>query len=215
MKPSRRGTTRPEVDWGAVRERLAAAQASTDRDLTPEEARALLDERARHLAAPVGREDDRGPLLEIVTFSLGAESFAIEAALVRDVVRLTSLTPVPGTPDFVLGVVNLRGEVLMVADLRKLLGLERPGITDLSRILVLGDERVEFGLLVDSTHELRLLGRAEILAPPGGRGPVDARFLVGVTREAMAVLDGRALLQDPRLLVGPGGGAKPDAGAGT
>jgi purine-binding chemotaxis protein CheW len=214
VKPGERGATRA-VDWGAVRERLAAAQAATERDLTPEQARALLDERARHLAAPVGRGDDRGPLVEIVTFSLGPESFAIEAALVRDVVRLTSLTPVPGTPDFVLGVVNHRGEILMVVDLRKLLGLERPGITDLSRIVVLGEERAEFGLLVDSTRELRSIGRAEILAPPGGRGPIDPCFLVGVTREALAVLDGWALLQDPRLLVGPGGGKQPDAGAGT
>lgn len=214
MKPTRRSGRSP-VDWAQVRERLAAARSSASGEWTEAQARAILEERARHLARPALAADERSPLLSLVTFTLGGDCYAVEAGLVREVVRLVSLTPVPGTPPSIAGVINLRGELLPVVDLRKLLGLERPGITDLSRVVVLGRDRAEFGLLADSSHDLRSIPRSGILAPPGGPGPIQSRLLLGVTREALAVLDGAALLSDPRLFIGSGSGAQPDTGVGT
>lgn len=190
------------IDWAELKRRLAAAQVDADGsvELSPEQTRALLDERARRLArAPTSAE--RGETLELLAFALGGERYAIEARHVREVVRLQDLTPVPGAGRFVLGVTNLRGEVLCVADLRTFLGVPARGLSDLSRILVLGAEAAEFGVLADEVHEIRKLPQREILAPPETLPGIDREYLLGVTETALIVLDGAALLSDPRLSV--------------
>ena len=131
-------------------------------------------------------------------------------------VRVANLTPVPGANDLIRGLVNLHGEILVVADVRKALGLDRPGIADLSRVIVLGAERAELGLLVDATHELRSLGRTELHEPAGEHGGGDPRHVLGVTRDALVVLDGKGLLQDRRLYIDAGeDGAAPETTTGA
>jgi len=111
--------------------------------------REVLAERARRLAR-VPADPLRGEeVLELVGFVLGGERYGIESRFVCEVARLSRLTPVPGTPAFVLGITNLRGEILALFDLRHLLGVTADGITDLGRIVVLGVHRREFGLLAD------------------------------------------------------------------
>lgn len=190
-------------DWAAVRERLARAQAATAPalELTPERARALMDERARLLA----RVADEGPasseVLETLTFALGHERYAVESKHVREVVRLVDFTPVPGAPEFLLGVMNLRGEVLAIVDLRKFFGVQKQGLTDLARVVVLGAAHAELGVLADEAHELRVLSVAELLEPPGSVAGIGREYLLGVTKDALIVLDGVRLLADPRLFI--------------
>src|SRR5207302_8831124 len=112
--------------------------------LPPDRARALLEERARALARPPAAAP-AGDALQVVAFALANERYGIETRHVREVVRLTDYTPVPGAPDFLLGVMNLRGEVLAVIELRKFLGVATRGVSDLSRVLVVGGDRAEFG----------------------------------------------------------------------
>ena len=95
-----------------------------------------------------------GEVLELVGFVLAGERYGIESRFVREVARLTRFTPVPGTPAFVLGVTNLRGEILALFDLRHLLGIVTEGVTDLGRIVVLGEHRREFGLLADAASDI-------------------------------------------------------------
>src|SRR3546814_4484079 len=83
--------------------------------------------------------------------------YAVETRYVREVTRFADFTTVPGAPNFVVGVTNLRGGVLVVFDLRKILGIPAPGLTDLSRVIVHGRERAEFGILADAVHEVRII----------------------------------------------------------
>jgi purine-binding chemotaxis protein CheW len=126
------------------------------------------------------------------------------------VVRASDVTPVPGVPSFVLGVTNLRGEIVAVLDLRALFDLPARGLTDLARLIVVGAGQPEFGLLVDETREIRSLPRAALLPPPGSLSGIGRESLLGVTDAALVVLDGAALLADTRLYVEhtplPGGG---------
>ena len=202
MKPTRRRHGEA-VDWTAVRERLARAQAATASalELSPERARAVMDERARLLARPQAVSPAPTEVLETLTFALGHERYAVESKHVREVVRLVDFTPVPGAPEFLLGVMNLRGEVLAIADLRKFFGVPQPGLTDLARVVVLGAEHAELGVLADEAHELRILSVAELLEPPGSVAGIDREYLLGVTRDALIVLDGARLLADPRLFI--------------
>ncbi len=202
MKPTRRRHGEA-VDWTAVRERLARAQAATASalELSPERARAVMDERARLLARAQAVGPAPTEVLETLTFALGHERYAVESKHVREVVRLVDFTPVPGAPEFLLGVMNLRGDVLAIADLRKFFGVPQPGLTDLARVVVLGAEHAELGVLADEAHELRILSVAEVLEPHGSVAGIDREYLLGVTKDALIVLDGTRLLADPRLFI--------------
>ncbi len=191
------------IDWHQVRARLDRAVAATEEALhpSPEQARTVLDERARLLARVPPLVLGASETLEVVTFTLGDEFYALETQHVSEVIRVGDITPVPGAPSFLAGVINLRGEIVAVVDLRPLLGLGPRAVTDLSRILVLGDERIEFALLVDSTQEVLRLRYDSILEPPGELAGTARPYLRGVTVDALIVLDGLALLRDQRLFI--------------
>ena len=202
MKPAPPRPTAP-LDWTAVHARLARAEAATASAVepSPERARALMDERARLLARVTKESPAPEEVFEALTFALGAERYAVASKHVREVVRLVDFTPVPGAPDFLLGVMNLRGEILAIADLRRFFDVPQRGLTDLARVVVLGADVAELGVLTDQAHEVRVLSAADILEPPGSVAGVGREYLLGVTKEALIVLDGARLLADPRLFI--------------
>ena len=155
--------------------------------------------RARLLARVPPEPPRAGEMLELVVFVLAGERYGIESRLVREVARLTRFTPVPGTPSFVLGVTSLRGEILALFDLRQLLGVVASGVTDLARIVVLGENRREFGILADSASEIVCIPRAGLAQTDAAWGRAHVR---GVSPEGLIVLSGEALLADPQLTVG-------------
>jgi len=203
VSPSVPGRSGP-IDWQAVRARMGRAEAALAEalDPSPERATAIMDARARALArvpAPPRRADTS---LEVVLFALGRERYAIEARFVREVARLVDFTPVPGTPDFIVGVTNLRGDVLALVDLRRFFGVAPQDLTDQSRAIVLGRDRVEFAILADAAHGLTDLASDDLVPPAGEVSALGRSFLRGVTAEALLVLDGAALLAERRLTVG-------------
>ena len=140
-------------------------------------------------------------VLEVVTFDLGGECYAIATRHVRRVVKLERLTSIPGTPEPLVGVINLQGEILAVFDLRVLFGIVRQGPTEWSRVVVLGEDRDEFGVLADSTQEVRTVRLDELFPAPEAREGEGRQFVRGVTGEGLIVLDGPALLLDDRLVI--------------
>ena len=161
----------------------------------------VLDARARQLARVPDAPPRAGEVLELVVFVLGGERYGIESRFVREVARLTRLTPVPGTPAFVLGVTNLRGEILALFDLRQLLGVVSEGVTDLGRIVVLGEHWREFGLLADSASEILSVPGASLAQTETAWGRA---YLRGVSPEGVIVVSGEALLSDPQLTIAAG-----------
>jgi purine-binding chemotaxis protein CheW len=163
--------------------------------------REILDRRARLLAQVPEEPPRAGEVLELVGFVLAGERYGIESRFVREVARLTRFTPVPGTPAFVLGITNLRGEILALFDLRHLLGVVTEGVTDLGRIVVLGERRCEFGLLADAASEILWVPGASLAQPETAWGRTYVR---GVSPDGIIVLSGEALLNDPQLTMDTG-----------
>jgi purine-binding chemotaxis protein CheW len=163
--------------------------------------REILEERARILARPPPAEVRAADRFELLIFSLSGETYALETRTVREVARFADFTAVPGASPFLLGVTNLRGEILPVFDLRRLAGITPKGLTDISRLLVLGEDREELGLLADEVREVKRMRREEILDPPEELAAIGRALLLGVTKEAVIVLDGAALLRDERLFL--------------
>jgi purine-binding chemotaxis protein CheW len=110
MKPGKRKNTRA-IDWQNIRQRLAQVTAATEEasHLSPERAAAVLEERARALARVPSQGLPKAGLIHVATFALGNERYALDTRYVREVVRFTDYTPIPDSPDFLVGLTNLRG----------------------------------------------------------------------------------------------------------
>ncbi len=164
---------------------------------------AVLRARAQALARPVATPP-AADMLDVLEFHLAAERYAVETRHVREVRALQQLTPLPGTPDFVRGIVNLRGRIVPVFDLLLWLRLPRPGLADLHRIVLVGDDRLEFGILADVGVAVRQLPRGSLQPPPPTLAATAAAGLLGVAADGLIVLDMEHLLADPRILVDDG-----------
>lgn len=189
-------------DWAAARAQLARAAAAleSDESQSPERAKALMDARARALAVPEAPQPSAAAL-ELLVFSLAGALYAVELRYVREVTRLVELSPVPGLPSWFSGVTSVRGEILALIDLRGFLGVAGAGLSDSSRAVVLGRERGEFAILADELARIVSLSPGELIEAPAALqgGGADA---LGLTRDAVLVLDGQAMLEDPRLSAG-------------
>jgi purine-binding chemotaxis protein CheW len=167
---------------------------------TNNEAERILRARALALArAP--RAAAVGATLELLEFRLASERYALESRHVQEVHPLRELTPLPGTPPFILGIVNVRGRILPVLDLKKFFELPERGLTDLHRIILVRGHGVELGLLADVIVGVKSV-LADSLQPslPTLTG-IRADYLKGVGEERLVVLDLDRLLSDPRIIV--------------
>jgi len=143
-------------------------------------------------------EDSEGEILQLVSFQLGLEEFAIDILGVQEIIRFVEITPVPNAPYYVEGVVNLRGKVIPIINLRSRFGLSAAESTKDTRIIVVEVEHSILGFIVDSVEEVLRLPANVIEPPPTtGRGGSDD-FHKGVGR-----VEGRLLiLLDLQLLFG-------------
>ena len=171
------------IDWTRLHARLADAARALDERAVPPSAvrRAVLEARARALAAPAPAVG--GASIEVLEFMLADECHAIESAWVREVVPLRELTVLPGTPDFVLGLIHLRGEILSVLDVRKFFGLARKGLSDLDKAIVLDDGEMRFGVLADRIVGVRRIPIGDVQPPLPTLSVIRPDYLLGVTRD--------------------------------
>jgi purine-binding chemotaxis protein CheW len=161
----------------------------------------ILRARAKDLARPLASTPAPNTMLELLEFRLASERYALETRHVQDVHLLRDLTPLPCTPPFVLGIVNLRGRILPVLDIKKFFDLPEQGLTDLHRIILVHGNDLELGLLADVIVGVRSVA-AESLQPslPTLTG-IRADYLKGVSEERLVVLDLDRLLSDPKIIV--------------
>lgn len=137
-----------------------------------------------------------------VTFQLDDETYGIDVMQIREVLRTPEISPVPGAPSFVLGIINLRGNVVAIIDTRSRFHLGSRAVDEASRILILeaGDSLV--GYLVDSVSEVAELRTDKVeMAPDTGRGNA-SRFISGLynRKEGLLILlDSTRLLSDDEM----------------
>lgn len=123
-----------------------------------------------------------GQEIKVVVFALGKEEYGVEVEKVRTIERMMPMTRVPKTPDFVKGVVNLRGVVVPVIDLRERFGLETSEYTDNTRIIIVKQESIEVGLIVDAANDVVDVDEEQIEEPPEIVGGIRAKYLRGIAK---------------------------------
>ncbi len=120
------------------------------------------------------------PVLQWVTFHLAGETYGVNVMQVQEVLRYTEIAPVPGAPHYVIGIINLRGNVVTVIDTRNRFALSPGEITDNTRIVIIEAEKNVVGILVDSVAEVVYLRQSEIETAPNVGNEESAKFIQGV-----------------------------------
>ncbi len=128
-------------------------------------------------------------LKQFVIFKLGDEEYGVNILQVKTIERLMEITRVPKAPDFVEGVINLRGEVVPVIDLRKRFELPERTNTDNTRIIIVSIEGITVGMIVDSATEVLQISEESIDPAPSIIGSIDSDYIDGVGK-----IDGRLLI---------------------
>ncbi|MGV3653195.1 MAG: chemotaxis protein CheW, partial [Noviherbaspirillum sp.] len=192
------------ADWQSLHERLERVRREVERltEPGPQWRQEILRERALALARGGGSGQaalaadaaDSADSLETIEFKAGGERYAVETAHVAHVHPMLPITPLPGVPVFIAGIVAPQGEVLAVVDLRSLLNLPLSGLAEPVAIIVLQGAGREFGILAEEIVGIARYRGDAMAGGPQGMAGIDPAYLKGVTPGRCAILDARQLL---------------------
>jgi purine-binding chemotaxis protein CheW len=128
-------------------------------------------------------KNENQEILQLVSFNLGNEEFGIDILKVQEIIRMLQITHVPNSPQFVDGVINLRGKVIPVIDLRVKIGMNKKGHTATTRVIVVELSGKTTGFIVDSVSEVLRIPNNIIEAPPSIIvSGIDSDFITGVCK---------------------------------
>ncbi len=169
----------------------------------------ILRQRAKALAQEPLKKESAEEHLEILEFLLAYEKYAVESKYIREVYPLKEFTPLPCTPPFVLGIINVRGQIFSVIELKKFFDLPEKGISNLNKVIIIStDEPVvngiagmEFGVLADAILGVRLIPVHEIQPTLPTLTGIREGYLRGITKDRVVILDGKKLLSDQKIIV--------------
>ena len=150
----------------------------------------------RKIDSTVGGDDE---VLQWVTYRLGDETYGINVMQVQEVLRHTEIAPVPGAPEYVIGIINLRGNVVTLIDTRARFGLPEGDITDNTRIVIIEADEHVVGIMVDSVAEVVYLKSSEIDSAPNVGTEESTKFIQGVSNrddELLILVDLNRMLND-------------------
>lgn len=143
--------------------------------------------------------------VQLVVFQLGAEEFGVDISQVREIIKPTEITKMPNSPEFVEGVINLRGQITTIMDLRKRLDMEVVD-SDQTRIIIVDISDEIIGMVVDSVTEVRRLPQSDIEPTPSISTAVDTEYIMGVGKlktdgqdRLLILLDLRRVLSEKEL----------------
>ncbi len=201
ITPEQKHSTK--IDWDEIKSKVASLQEVIEQKkiLLPEEKRSLLRKRAQTLALRENDETVQQECIEIIVFRLAYETYGIETAFVREVYPLKDMTTLPGTPSFVMGIINVRGQIVSVIDLKKFFNLPEKGLGQLNKVIIMCNERMEFGILADVVEGTHSVALEEIMAAPPSVIGIGKKYLKGVTKEHIVLLEAESILNDKTIIV--------------
>lgn len=119
---------------------------------------------------------------KVIVFQLKNQQYGVDIQQIRSIERLQNITTIPNTSDFIKGVINLRGEVIAIIDLRERLNIDQVDITDNTRVLIVSVDQVQIGLIVDAATDVLDIDPTSIDPSPEIVGDIDVTFVKGVAK---------------------------------
>ncbi len=157
--------------------------------------------RARQLAGAEKTIVKDQHLLSVVEFSVAHEAYAIELQFIKEVCPLKQLTPIPGVPSFILGITNIRGQIISIIDLKHFFDLPDKSITSLKQIVILSSADMELGILVDTIIGVKTIPSSALQESVATFTGIRGKYLKGITAQSLVMLDGDKILSDGSLIV--------------
>jgi purine-binding chemotaxis protein CheW len=201
-------STQPETaaefpDLPAVESRnLVSSMRAFCPQATPEE-RAIFQQRAHHLMQLVETEERQG-LQSLAVIGLGTELFGIDLAVVREFTNVSKVTPIPCCPPYIVGNMNLRGEIVTLVDIRHVLNLARLEAFNFSKATIVEVDNIVAGIVVEQVYDIILLQPTDISSVPTAIHAIDDEYLLGTVRyqdKMLALLDIAKILLKGELAV--------------
>ena len=165
------------------------------------ENRTKLKNRAIAMAQEPMQKKEASIIIEVIAFTLVTEIYGIESIFVKEVYTLTDFTPLPGAPSYIFGIINVRGQILPVIDLKKFFNLPEKGLGELNKVISLSNGQMEFGILADVVHGTQEIELEDIRVVPPTVTGIGEEYLKGVTKERLIVLNAKRLLSDKSIVV--------------
>lgn len=197
-----------EENLNFKRDELNSSSGTTLKDKinSEEEIRSILRARAKILAIKNMDETLQKEFIEVMEFGLASEHYCIETSFIREVYPLRDFTSLPGVPSFVLGIINVRGQIISVIDLKKFFNLPAKGIGELNKVIILSNEKMKFGILADIIYGTRSITLESIRKPTISVSGIGIDYLKSVTVEHNIILDAKKILEDKNIIVLQGEG---------
>ncbi|TDT68583.1 purine-binding chemotaxis protein CheW [Hypnocyclicus thermotrophus] len=128
------------------------------------------------------KEKNMSDELQVVVFILDKNYYGVHILQVQEIIKMTEITQLPNTPDFIKGIVNLRGNIVPIMNLRKRFGLTEQKENENAKILILKLEELQFGIIVDEISEVEKVSVSSIEAPPKIVSGVRGEFINGIAK---------------------------------
>lgn len=178
---------------------LDAENAPEESALLPAEKLALLKARAMAMAKVPETTESSALQLEVTEFRFGEETYAFASTSVREVYSPKSIALIPCTPPFILGIINVRGRILPVIDIKPLFGQPSPPRQPSNKIVIIHANGLEVGLLADTIVGVRAISTTAIHPPFPTLAESHNRYIQGITNDGTMILDAALLLTGSRL----------------
>jgi purine-binding chemotaxis protein CheW len=188
-------------DWEQVRKRLERVSSTIEKGfvLSPDERKRILQARSGVLAREPAARQEEQEMVDVVEFTLGDEIYCVPSEFVQGVLPLKEMTPVPGTPRFLAGIINVRGNIVAVLDIKRLFDLPERGIADAHRVILVRHDGADAGLLADTLTGTRRMPLADIQSPLPTLTPAGVEYIQGVTRDSRVILNIARMFSDDAL----------------
>jgi len=138
---------------------------------------------------------------DVIVFSLASESYGIESEFVREVYPLKVFTSLPGLPSHILGIINVRGLIHPIVDLKKFFNLPVTGLGELNKVIIIWNDEMEFGILADEVIGMKMINMEELLPVSSIMKGIGEKYLKGVTNDRLIVLSAEKLLSDKNIVI--------------
>lgn len=159
----------------------------------------ILKARAQVLAREISGTEAAAELLDIVEFMIGGEYYGIELKFVREIYPLKKITPLFSAPDFIAGIVNVRGEIISVVDMKKFFNLRDMEKNKKPDIIILENKEMTFGLLTDRIIGMDRVDKSSIQSSLPTLTGIREAYLLGIAKGRTAIIDGGRILGDEKM----------------
>jgi len=119
---------------------------------------------------------------QYIVFKLGQEEYGLDILMVQEIVRPLETTKLPNSPEYIMGIVNLREDVIPIIDLRRFFNLQTTDVTDESRVIVIKNDNNAFGIFVDEVHEVLRISKEQIKSNEELDQKINKLYIKGVAK---------------------------------